>query len=163
MPLCQICKQREASVYFTRIINGFKTKMYVCRQCAGQEGLKIDLNSLLTGLLAIQNEEIEESRELACDRCGMTIDEFNNTGRLGCSKCYEVFFEPMQVLLNRIQGHTHHCGKNPNKTGPGQSNELQIIQLRQELADCIRNEAYERAAEIRDRIKALQSGKGGSL
>ncbi|MGI6622806.1 MAG: DNA helicase UvrBC [Clostridiaceae bacterium] len=163
MPLCQICKQREAAVYFTRILNGFKTKMYVCRQCAGQEGLKIDLNSLLTGLLAIQNAEIEEGRELSCDRCGMTIDEFNNTGRMGCSKCYEVFFEPMQVLLNRIQGNTHHCGKNPNKAGSRQTNELQIVQLKQELADCIRNEAYERAAEIRDKIKALQMEKGCSL
>lgn len=163
MPLCQICKQREATVYFTRIVNGFKTNMYVCRQCAGQEGIKIDLNSLLTGLLAIQGEEIEEGRELSCDRCGMTIDEFNRTGRMGCSKCYEVFFEPMQVLLNRIQGHTHHIGKNPNKSGSRQSNELQIVQLKQELADCIRNEAYERAAEIRDKIKALQMGKGGNM
>jgi len=163
MPLCQICKQREATVYFTRIVNGFKTKMYVCRQCAGQEGLKIDLNSLLTGLLAFQSEEFDEGKELACDRCGMTIEEFNSTGRMGCSKCYEVFFEPMQVLLNRIQGNTRHCGKNPHKAGARQANELQIEQLRQELADCIKNEAYERAAEIRDKIKALQAGMGGIL
>lgn len=161
MPLCQICKQREAAVYFTRIVNGFKTKMYVCRQCAGTDGLKIDLNSLLTGLLALQNAEIEEGREIKCDRCGMTIDEFNSTGRMGCSKCYEVFYEPMQALLNRIQGNTHHCGKNPNKAESRQTNELQIEQLKQELSDCIKNEAYERAAEIRDRIKLLQMEKGG--
>lgn len=163
MPICQICKQREATVYFTQIINGYKTKMYVCKQCAGTDGLKIDLNSLITGLLAIQNNEVQEVRELNCDRCGMTIDEFNSTGRMGCSKCYEVFFDPMQVLLNRIQGNTHHCGKNPNKAGLRQTNEIQIEQLRQELTDCVKNEAYERAAEIRDMIKELQTEKGGSI
>lgn len=165
MSLCQICKQREATVYFTQIINGVKTKMSVCNKCAGTDGIKIDLNSLIAGLLNIQSQEIKtENKVLQCDRCGLTIDEFNSTGKMGCSKCYEVFFEPMQQLLNRIHGNTHHRGKVLKKLLSKQltnTTNTKIDELRQELAECIRTEAYERAAELRDRIKELTNESGG--
>ncbi len=162
MPLCQICKQREATVYFTQIVNGQKTDMFVCRQCAGADVVKIDLNSLITGLLGLNNEEERTAPTVAqCDRCGMTVEEFNKTGRMGCSQCYEVFFEPMQSLLTRIQGNTTHRGKTPNKFEHRQNAQSQIEQLKQELQECIRTEAYERAAQIRDQIRYLDSEKGG--
>lgn len=162
MSLCQICKQREARVYFTQIINGVKTKMNVCSNCAGTDMIKIDLNSLITGLLSIQNQEIRTTdKVIQCDRCGLTIDEFNSTGKMGCNKCYEVFFEPMQQLLNRLHGNTHHRGKIPNQSESQQLTNTKIDELKQELSECIKNEAYERAAEIRDRIKELTSQIGG--
>ena len=162
MSLCQICKQREARVYFTQIINGVKTKMSVCRKCAGTDGIKIDLNSLITGLLSIQKQDIDTTdRVLQCDGCGMTIDEFNSTGKMGCNKCYEVFFDPMQQLLNRIHGNTHHRGKIPNKSESQQLTVTKIDELKKELSECIKIEAYERAAEIRDRIKELTGQIGG--
>ncbi|MGI6084196.1 MAG: UvrB/UvrC motif-containing protein [Acetivibrionales bacterium] len=164
MSLCQICKQREATVYFTQIINGVKTKMSVCSKCAGTDGIKINLNSLITGLLSIQNQEIREgAKQLNCDRCGLTIEEFNSTGRMGCNKCYEVFFGPMQQLLNRIHGNTHHRGKVPKKYASKQLTDVQIEELRRELDECIKTEAYERAAEIRDRIKELIGESGGLM
>lgn len=164
MSLCQICMQRQATVHFTRIINGVKTKMSVCSKCAGADGIKIDLNSLITGLLSIQNQEIEdEGRALQCDRCGLTIEEFNNTGKMGCTKCYETFSEPAHRLLNRIHGNTRHRGKVPHKLASKQLADVQIDELRRELSECIKNEAYERAAEIRDRIKELTGQLGGHV
>jgi protein arginine kinase activator len=162
MPLCQICKQREATVHLTQIVNGQKAQMYICSQCAGANAVKIDLNSLLTGLLGFDNkaEETHEN-EIKCDQCGMTAEDFNKTGRMGCSHCYEVFFEPMQDLLTRIQGNTIHRGKTPKKFEHEQTSEEQVEQLKTELQECIRTEAYERAAQIRDRIKYLESGEGG--
>jgi protein arginine kinase activator len=162
MPLCQICKQREATVYFTKTVNGQKTNMFVCRQCAGADGIKIDLNSLITGLLGLKSQEENTVNNVAqCDRCGMTVEEFNNTGRMGCSKCYEVFYDPMQALLARIQGNNRHRGKIPKQFERQLAAEVQIEQLKQELLECIRTEAYEHAAEIRDRIRYLESEKGG--
>lgn len=161
MPLCQICKQRDATVHLTQIVNGKKTQIYICSQCAGASAVKIDLNSLLTGLLGFDNKTEEPSGNLLkCDRCGMTAHDFNNTGRMGCANCYEVFFEPMQDLLTRMQGNTIHRGKVPKKSQQEQSKE-QLQQLKNELQDCIRTEAFERAAQIRDRIKYLESEEGG--
>lgn len=163
MPICQVCNQREATVFFTQIINGKKTDMYVCSQCAGaDEGYKIDLNTLLSGLLGLSAEaqEVKVGSQNQCDRCGMTIEEFNATGKMGCSRCYEVFFEPMQALLKRIQGNTRHHGKVPEKFAMQHAAESEIEKLKEELAGCIRTEAYERAAVIRDKIRELEHEGG---
>jgi len=164
MPLCQICKKREATVFLTQIINGKKTDLMLCRQCAEEGyGYAIDLNTLISGLLGLgwDNEDIESASQLACDRCGMTVEEFNRTGKIGCSHCYEVFREPMKVLLQRIQGNTRHQGKIPERYADSHSTELEVARLQQELQECIREENYERAAEIRDRIRQLKSERGG--
>lgn len=162
MPLCQICKQREATVYFTQIINGQKTDRYVCRQCAGAESVKIDLNTLIAGLLGWNSEaENTEENVIQCDRCGMTVEEFNNSGRMGCSRCYEVFIEPMQSLLTRIHGNARHHGKVPRRLEQHKAAEVQIEELKEQLMECIRTEAYEQAAQLRDQIRYLESGKGG--
>jgi len=162
MPICQVCKKREATVFLTQIINGKKTDMYMCRQCAG-EGYKIDLNTLISGLLGLSwgDEEIGTATQVACDRCGMTVEEFNRTGKMGCSHCYDVFREPMKVLLKRIQGNTRHQGKVPESYAAAHAAELEVEKLQRELRECIRVENYERAAEIRDRIRQLQSRRGG--
>jgi len=162
VPLCAICKQREATVYLTQIINGKKTEMAICGHCAGANAIKIDINSLLTGLLGFsQQPEKAPENVLKCDQCGMTAEEFNNTGKMGCARCYEVFFGPMQDLLTRIHGNTSHRGKVPRKIEYELSAEEQLKQLKEELQECIRTEAYERAAQIRDRIKYLESQEGG--
>lgn len=158
MSICQICKQRNATVHLTQIVNGIKTDVSVCSQCAGNSTIKLDINSLLTGLLGVPTQEkMHNEKTPACDNCGMTVDDFNSTGKLGCAKCYEVLFEPMKTLLNRIHGKTHHTGKTPKKQAQAQV-QGQIEILREELAACIKAEAYERAAEVRDRIKELSNG-----
>lgn len=165
MAICQICKQREATVYFTQIINGKKTDAFVCSQCAGaSDQYKIDLNSLITGLLNLckESEETDLDPVVACSNCGMTVDTFNNTGKMGCSKCYEAFFEPMQALLKRIQGNTKHHGKIPEKYLQKHAAEAELEQLRAELKECIRLEEYEQAAVLRDRIRQLDCERSGS-
>lgn len=162
MSLCEICKQKEATVYFTQIINGEKTEMSICSQCAGKNSIKIDMSSLLSGILGF-NQKPHELPEniIKCDQCAMTTEEFNNTGRMGCPRCYEVFFEPMQDLLTRIHGNTRHRGKMPKEVERHLTSEEQISQLKNELQECINSEAYERAAEIRDKIKYIENGEGG--
>lgn len=162
MTLCQICRKREAKVHYTQIINGQKTDLYVCEQCAGAYGVKIDLNSLITGLLGIDDEQMLSQRAvIRCDRCGMTVEDFNRTGKMGCSRCYEVFQEPMQELLTRIHGNTRHRGKIPVRFELRQKTDLRIEELRKELEECIRTENYERAAQIRDEIRFLTNERGG--
>ncbi len=36
--LCQKCKQRQAVVHFTQVINGDKAEMYLCEHCANEMG-----------------------------------------------------------------------------------------------------------------------------
>jgi protein arginine kinase activator len=160
MPICQICNQREASLFITRMVGGQKSQLSVCRQCAAESGIvKMDLNKLLAGLAAFthaQDEEAEKNVE-ACPGCGMTLAEFNQTGRMGCSQCYGTFAEPMEHLLNRIHGHVRHNGKHPGQTAAQvKASPGELERLRTELGNAIMEEAYERAAELRDRIRELE-------
>ena len=104
MPICQVCKKREATVFLTQIINGKKTDLMMCRQCAG-EGYKIDLNTLISGLLGLdwENEGAGSATEISCDRCGMTVDEFNRTGKWAAVivRCFPRAYEGS---VKRIQG-----------------------------------------------------------
>ena len=167
MPICQICNQREATLFITRTLNGQKSQISVCRQCAAESGIvKIDLNNLLAGLAAFSQaeDESETEEELSCPGCGMTLEEFNQTGRMGCSQCYHTFAEPLEQLLNRIHGHVRHTGKRPGQSVAGNVTEGRseesaadaVERLKNELADAIREEAYEKAAELRDRIRELE-------
>ena len=42
-------------MHYTRIINGQKTDLHVCNECAGAYGVKIDLN-FITGLLGTDGD-----------------------------------------------------------------------------------------------------------
>ena len=161
MPLCQICNQREANLFITRTLNGQKMQISVCRQCAAESGIvKIDLNNLLAGLASLSKDQAEKETVHECPGCGMTLEEFNKTGRLGCSQCYSTFEEPMMHLLNRIHGHTQHSGKRPGQsTSQTFSNKDELEQLRAELVEAISEEAYEHAAELRDRIHVLEHAR----
>lgn len=158
--LCQLCKQREATVHFTQIINQQKTEMYVCEQCAGESGkLKIDLNMLLSGFMgsgSLSGIADAPVHAVKCKGCGMSIEEFNKTGRLGCSKCYEVFGDSIQAMLKQIHGNVKHHGKIPAGVSDSikQARELEVLKAK--LSRCIQTEDYEQAAIIRDKIKAIE-------
>lgn len=182
MPLCQLCHAREASLFFTRIINGEKTELQVCRKCAASSsGIKLDVNNLLAGLSKLGKEAFEKAEAMrTCDSCGMTLEEFNKTGLMGCSHCYEAFSDHVDTLLNRVHGNVRHQGKRPSGIEPAEpmtstehyANERHphmpdafasampgpesIDKLKMELKAAIMEEAYERAAQIRDRIRALE-------
>lgn len=109
----------------------------------------------------------------ACPRCGMTYEEFRKVGRFGCAQCYAAFAQHLQRLLKRVHGATRHAGKSPAGRGaspvsasgtaarPAAASE-ELGRLRQELEKAVAAEAYERAAELRDRITQLQAEAGAA-
>ena len=55
----------------------------------------------------------------ACARCGATLQDFRESGRLGCAECYQAFEVPLRDLLRRLHGSTHHMGE--RYVDPGQA------------------------------------------
>ncbi len=41
--LCQKCNKNKASVYYNKIVNGEKTEMYLCSECA-KENTEMNFN-----------------------------------------------------------------------------------------------------------------------
>ncbi len=57
--ICQECKERPATLHFTRVVNGEKTTIQLCERCAQEKGElfmnegsgAFSFNDLLAGLL----------------------------------------------------------------------------------------------------------------
>lgn len=91
-----------------------------------------------------------------CPHCGLSLAEFNKTGRLGCSECYHVFAEELHSLLRKIHGSDQHIGKVP-ATDPIQVEvRKEVLALRRRLKRAIEREEFEKAAELRDRIDEIE-------
>jgi protein arginine kinase activator len=162
---CQICNKRTATIHLTEISEGVRTEMHICEHCATEQGIaaqsQISVNDLLSNLLASQpsDDELLASADdvSSCPNCGFTLDRLRKEGTLGCPHDYEVFQHSLLPLIERAHnGSSAHCGKVPSKI-PVETKQLaELAQLRQELEKAVRNEDYERAAEIRDKIKPLE-------
>jgi protein arginine kinase activator len=59
-------------------------------------------------------------------------------------------------IINRVQLGSEHTGKIPKKLGKNIIEKKRIVTLKEELQKAIAAEEYEKAAEIRDKIKELQ-------
>jgi len=163
--LCDLCEKREAKIFIKKIENGKQVDYNVCEVCASNAlGKTIDfsdlhesifhsLSDMLAGFSDIDENELE--KELKCDECGLTSREFQETGKLGCDKCYQTFEDKLIHLLKRLQGSVQHAGKSL----PGLEHRHEIDNLKAELQNCIEKEEYERAAVLRDKIRELMDKK----
>jgi len=142
--------------------------MCLCEQCAKEKGKftfesPLNLNDFLSGLINfnhVKPSQLTAAKDLICEKCGMSFDEFQKVGKLGCSNCYEVFSERLKPLLKRLHGATEHRGKLPGKGLKNTKVTNEIDCLKDLLNIAVKNEEYEKAAEIRDKIKSLEVGKG---
>lgn len=169
---CQICNKRPANVHITKIINGVKNELHICEQCAKEkEGIGVNnqlpvfntpfsFSNIIAGLMdftsagSFPNTSMQQVR---CPVCNLGYDEFKKTGRFGCSECYESFGNNLEPLFKRIHGNTQHTGKVPKRTGGIIRIKRDIEKLKYELKRAIENEEYEKAAELRDKIKVLEN------
>lgn len=176
--LCSMCKQKEATIHITRIINGEKEELYLCDDCAKNvEGIDINLDvqpefrldspftfqSILSGIVdyinknAVNNEK--KPLNLVCKKCKTTFDEFKETGLLGCSECYDNFKEVLNPIVKRIHGNVEHIGKIPKNSGKEIIKKNTINDLKEKLQKAIATEEYEQAAKIRDQIRDIEKNK----
>jgi protein arginine kinase activator len=154
---CQVCQEREATVHFTEIVDDKIIKLHLCEECAKKKGIGIKAGFALSDFLSTLTEaEItEEEAVLKCPQCGMTLENFRKEGRLGCGQCYETFEKTLTALIKTLHKGSHHTGKIPAgrsaiESGPDPT------ALKRELQKAVKNEEYEKAARLRDRIKKLE-------
>jgi protein arginine kinase activator len=166
--ICEKCKVNDATVHIVKMINGNKQEMRLCEKCAnditdipfGENFQMVDgftFQNLLSGLVDYMNNNTKDKavKESSCDNCGMAYSEFKKTGLLGCSKCYEAFSSTIKPVVKRVQGDVEHLGKIPTKAGKEIIEKKRLLKLKEELQNAILAEEYERAAVIRDEIKAF--------
>lgn len=166
--LCEKCQMREAAVHQTWIANGQQSESHLCAKCAEESGkfsgahLSFpNINQLLVSLLGAeglgQPLAVQSRPEPQCPACGLTYSQFAETGRLGCSQCYEHMEKQLSPLIRRIHNTTTHTGKVPKRTGGLVRLRKDLLQAKEELSKAVFMERFEDAAQIRDRIRVLEA------
>ena len=159
--LCELCKQSQATVHLTEIVNEQMTELHLCEVCANQKGSQVEshfgLADLLSGLVDIgKPPEAEETTVKACANCGMTYEDFRKLGRVGCADCYQTFKQSLGNLLKRIHGSPIHLGKSPARLVKPAKARSELAELRRKLERAIDHEAFEDAAKLRDQIRRME-------
>lgn len=173
--ICESCKQNLATVHLTEIVAKQKKELHLCEDCAREKGDvfkgNFSVHDFLGGLAdAAKKKAQQEAKAPApaskakpavdvgpCPVCGLTFPEFKATGRLGCHHDYEHFKKELLPLLEKIHGATQHTGRVPAHVGERIETQKVLTALRKDLNLAVQREEYERAAELRDKIKTLES------
>lgn len=168
--MCDQCGLRQATIYLTKVLNGDKTELHLCKECAekgnGEFFKDMSLINILANLANAQPKQ-PAAPPVVCANCGFTLERFRREGRLGCEQCYRQFATDLTPMMRKIHGSLQHTGKRPDavaipkapqeKKKPGRLEELKL-----QLKQAVKAEEYERAAGLRDEIRALETAADGA-
>jgi protein arginine kinase activator len=157
--LCDNCGKEPARIHYKEIKDNQVTEFHLCEKCASEKGIHVVNKEQPFSIPNIMTDIVEEvGADMAkCDQCGLTYREFKDSGRLGCSGCYNAFKEQVKPLLRRIHGSNVHIGKSPRMTQAVFEKRRQVESLKADLGRAIDCEDFEKAATIRDQIRELES------
>ena len=168
---CERCKKNEATIHLSEIIKDLKSEVHLCEQCARDVGLNTKISNFtltLPEMLTFLNvDEVNEfDGKKRCGTCGCDFIEYKRNGKLGCPDCYTQLADQLEPVMAGYHGEAKHCGKFP-AFNDGEKHDYihpertecepgTIRKLQAELDDAVREERYEEAAVLRDRIKEMK-------
>lgn len=158
---CDVCQQKDATVFLTQIVGGKMQKVNLCESCSKEKGVNdptgFALADLLPGMGEAQEYEHSET-VLKCPVCGFSQGEFKKAGRLGCSACYDVFTEGLASLLKNVHKGSEHIGKAPKNFREKRVHTEKLKTLQTDLDHAVKAEEFEKAANLRDQIRQIETG-----
>lgn len=165
---CDQCHDREAVVHLTHIAEGQVTMLHLCERCAAEKGVEspasVQDNTLVkfvgatVGKGTIDPALMPAGGGASCPSCGATLQDFRQSGRLGCADCYRTWEAALRDILRKLHGATLHMGERytgrpaAEPVDPGE----RAADLREQLRLAVETENFELAAEIRDRLRVLE-------
>jgi protein arginine kinase activator len=151
-------------VHLTQIVNNSVTTVHLCEECAAEKGVQTAATVAkfpLSDFLATLGKETAGSPAAneteRCAFCNGSLQDFRESGRLGCPHCYETFAPHLRNLLRRLHGSSQHVGEVYLSAAPvGDDPRRQLLDLREQLKRAVDAENFELAADLRDRIRVLE-------
>ncbi len=177
--LCERCKKNEATVFYRESVNGKERSLSLCADCAEKARKKGELEDgfmkngffgggffddpfadadklfgSLFGVKTLPGAKTEKAKK--CSLCGATFRDLMNEGKAGCPECYRTFAEEFAPTISRIHGTTSHVGGAPSAFRRNREQKEKIHTLEAELKSAVKEENYERAAQLRDELRSLR-------
>ena len=161
--VCDSCKERDAVVHLTQIVESAVTQLHLCEKCAAEKGVEYSgtaaSTNALAGLLKSAQHQTPGAQgdAVRCTFCSSTLSDFRASGRLGCAHCYGAFEGSLRELLRRVHGNSRHAGRRYDPPRPElMERDSTLGELRDRLRRAIESEQFELAADLRDRIRILE-------
>lgn len=170
--ICEKCMKKEAVIFYRENVNGKEKKYALCADCAKELEFKGEIsintfpsqdefgifNSIFGSLFApAENKLNKVSEGKRCPLCGATFRELAKEGKVGCASCYNTFANELGRTISNIHSNAVHTGKSPSKLRGKLDIKRKIRALENELKEAIRDERFERAAQIRDELNTLRA------
>lgn len=162
---CQKCK-KSATFHITDLTGDDLLALHLCPDCAKhylqpetEEAETPEISGVLSKQLKLEQtaEDLKELDSKECPICGISFYEFRQGGRLGCPHDYVFFGTELEPLLESVHGASEHVGKQPQRGAYDAESQTELIRLRGEMKEAVSKEDYEKAKEIRDRIRGIEN------
>jgi protein arginine kinase activator len=177
---CHVCGVNVATIHFAQVINGKKSTKRYCESCYQKSSAAAPLTGYELSTLLEQNPVAKSTADLGlkliaqwlthatsklaltrCPECGVTGEDLQKRGLVGCGHDYEVFGEDLLPLIERLHGKTRHVGKAPSVGHELAAREERKKDLKGRLDAAVRDERYEEAARYRDELKDVEKSLEG--
>ncbi len=152
--ICSNCGKNNATITYKQNINGEVINLNLCESCAHKLGIFNSFDDIFSPMILDLDYILPE--EIKCKKCGYTFSKYKATGLLGCDECYNTFKKEIDSILPKIQGKNRHIGKKTLNKVKSNEELSEIDKLKNELQNLIKDEKFEEAAIVRDKIKALE-------
>ena len=160
--LCQSGQKKQATTHIKSVVNGEVTEYNLCPECAKKMGygnifadFSTDFSSLLGSIFGVGQQQVLPDAK-RCPECGSTFADIARNGKVGCASCYDVFYDRLLPTIRRIHGNTEHIGKAASSADESVRIKNEAEELKQQLQQAIDEQEFEKAAQLRDRIKELE-------
>lgn len=168
----KVCLKFKA-FHVTDIVDQKANVINICEDCLSQVDEKKILSTEIPekeGAPVQEEKPIDKKPEdkIICEFCKLSLEELINKSRLGCENCYYIFEKPLVVALERIQRtpdikqkELKHVGRVPTQWKKRQAEKTDpkkfLLELKQKLAMCVREENYKLASELKNIIKGFEA------
>lgn len=150
---CDNCGKNTASFYYRTEINGKVTERHLCRECAEK--------------LGAEEQFAKETAGLMDSFWGETESFFPDFRRMlfpfeGFGFAIPALILPQVRFLSGGDGETETSAKEKIAADPEMEKRRQVNMLREQMSEAADKEDFEKAAELRDKIRALENEKKAS-
>ena len=159
---CEKCKEKEATFYYSCNLNGEKTEKHLCADCAREEGFGEALHYRPASMLD----------DMFDDVFGGFFDGFF-APRRSLFSAFDSFGSPLRammapalprirIVVDEPKTETERAPlseteqKIPADAGEEVKSRREIAALRHQLREAVKAEDFEKAIELRDKLKELE-------
>ena len=153
---CDGCGKGPGSIRVYQTKGADFVELWLCPSCARSLGVEEEAPAFAPTIGELLGSLVADSASRTCPECGTRFRTIRQSGKVGCAECYRVFHTPIEQLLEQKGLTETHQGRYPSRLDSYKRLLVDRESLRNELTTAVVEEDYERAAILRDQMRALE-------